>query len=145
MEVYHAGDYTFIRLEPGEPVIHSLKEVARDHEIRVGAITSGVGMLARAKLGFFCIPMDDYQIHEIDEIMDLSSIEGNITWRNENPVPHVHMTMNKPDYTTISGHIIEAWCHITMEIFVRRLSGANLVRAKVPGVPATRITRQENG
>lgn len=141
METFDTDDYVFLRLEPGELIIASLKETARQKEIRVAAITSGVGMLSTVEFGFFCTARDDYDIYRIEEILDLSSIQGNITWLEHEPIPHVHMTMNDRSYRTYSGHIIEAWCHITMELFIRRLDGMKLRRVKLPDVPATRITQ----
>jgi predicted DNA-binding protein with PD1-like motif len=141
MEICDGGEYVFVRLETGEEIVTSLKEVARLKNIRAAAITSGVGMVSAVRLGFFCVPKDDYDnIHEIDKILDLSSIQGNITWLGDEPVPHIHMTMNDPVYNTYSGHIIEAICHITMEIFIRKLTGMTLNRVKLSGQPATRIT-----
>ena len=140
MELGETVHGLFVRLEPGEPIIESLKDVARRKHVRVGAITSGVGMLSSVKFGFFCARKDDYDVHQLDEILDLSSILGNITWSGAEPIPHVHMTMNNSRNETFSGHIIEAWCHITMEIFIFKFNDLNLHRVKVPGMPATRIT-----
>jgi predicted DNA-binding protein with PD1-like motif len=141
METWDNEDYLFLRLEPGEPVITSLKSVARYNAIEVGVITSGVGMLKAVQLGFFCVPKDDYETSLIEKILDLSSIQGNITWNGDEPVPHVHMTMNDQTYTTYSGHIMEAWCHITVELFIKKLALTELRRIKVSGFPATRITK----
>jgi predicted DNA-binding protein with PD1-like motif len=140
MEICDAHDYVFVRLEPGEAVIAALRDVARKRGVRVGIITSGVGMLSAVEFGFFCTVKDDYNIRKLDGILDISSIEGNITWSGEEPVPHVHMTMNDQEQRTYSGHIIEAWCHITMEIFIRKVTTLELQRTKIAGVPATRIT-----
>lgn len=145
MEVTELNDCLFVRLEPEEAIIQQLKEVARIRSVRTGAITSGVGMLKNIELGFFQIKSDSYERHRMSGIFDLSSIQGNITWNGDQPVPHVHMTFNDAKMRTFSGHVIEGHCHITMEIFVQRLDSMNLHRIKVPGVPATRITREPTG
>jgi uncharacterized protein len=132
----------FLRLEPGEMIISSLKDVARRRNLRVGAIISGVGMLNGIELGFFNSENEDYDRFRMTGIFDLSSIQGNITWRDGEPVPHVHMTFNDADMKTFSGHVMEAETHITMEVFIQRLDDLRLRRVKVPNIPATRISRQ---
>lgn len=141
MEIVNGGENVFVRLEPGESIVESLKTVARELDIRAASITSGVGMVSLVEFGFFCIPKDNYDRQTFDGIYDLSSIQGNITWLGDQPAPHVHMTVNTPEYETLSGHVIEARCHITMEIFMQRLDDLSLSRVKLVEHPATRITK----
>lgn len=141
MEIVNDAANVFVRLEPGEQIIECLKTVARELDVRVAAIISGVGMISHVEFGFFCVQKDNYDRRTFDGICDLSSIQGNITWLGDQPVPHVHMTVNRPDYDTLSGHVIEATCHITMEIFLQRMDELSLSRVKHENLPATRITK----
>lgn len=143
MDYQATNDYVFVRVDPGETLVESLKRVAADLSIEVAAITSGVGMLKEVRLGFFDVVKDDYDEKVLEGIYDLSSIQGNVTRRDGLPVPHVHAIFNDPAHNTYSGHVIEATCHITMELFLRRLDVLALSRVSVPGAPGTRIIRRD--
>lgn len=143
MKARRYNNQFFIQLDAGEQLVASLKIIAEQHSIRVAAITCGVGMINGVEMGFFCIPKDDYDRTVINGIHDVSSITGNITWMNDKPIPHVHMTFNNSEYQTFSGHIIEATCHITMEIFVDVINELSIDRKKFSGRPATQIAFTE--
>ena len=66
---------------------------------------------------------------------------GSIVRQDAGHVPHVHVVFNDSTYQTYSGHVIEAVCHITIELFLST-SALALKRIKVPNCPATRIVRQ---
>lgn len=132
------GSDIFVRIDPGEQLVASLKRVADTLDLTAAAITSGVGMLDGIEVGFFNLSRDDYDRTRIDGIFDLSSIMGNIVRSDGEAVPHVHAVFNDRDYRTYSGHVIEAACHITIELFLSTTTLA-LRRVKLPGCPATRI------
>ena len=138
MDSVARGSEIFVRLDPGEKLVESLARFAAKQAIATAAIVSGVGMLSRAELGFFDVEMDDYRRTVYEGIFDLSVILGNIVWRGGEPVPHVHAVFNDPSHATYSGHVMEATCHITMEIFLS-LPPFALERVKLPDCPATRI------
>ena len=131
--------HAFLRLDPGEEIVESLRSFARENGVRSAAILSGVGMLSRARLGFFEVELNDYRPAEFSAIYDLSAVTGSITWRGEQPVPHVHVVFNNPEMSAFAGHLLEGICHITVELFIVILSDLNLVRHATPGRPATRI------
>jgi uncharacterized protein len=128
----------FLRVDPEEGLIDSLTTLSDALNIRSAAITSGVGMLMSVQLGFFDTAQDDYKITRLDGIFDVNSILGNITRRDNLPVPHVHVVFNDQSHSTYSGHVIEAQCHITMEIFLS-INSLPIQRVKQSGRPATRI------
>lgn len=142
MEWKASGSDIFLRLDPGERLVESLRALAVCNGFTVAAITSGVGMLAGIEMGFFDVELDDYQRTELEGIYDLSSVQGNIVLRDHAYVPHVHAVFNDKSLSTYSGHVMEGTCHITMEIFLSTCDLA-LRRVKLAGCPATRIVGEE--
>ncbi|MGA8156780.1 MAG: PPC domain-containing DNA-binding protein, partial [Rhodoplanes sp.] len=71
----------FIRLDQGDELIYSLKAFAQLYEIDFYAIISGVGMIEGLRLGFFCANDNDYDVHTISGLLDLSSVSGNLAIR----------------------------------------------------------------
>ena len=61
MEWTTNNDEIFVRLDPGERLVESLSAIAAEASVSTAAITSGVGMLSSAELGFFMVPLDDYE------------------------------------------------------------------------------------
>lgn len=138
MEWIPHGSEIFVRLDPGERLVESLITVANQNAFPAAAIVSGVGMLSHIELGFFDVDLDDYRRTVVEGIFDLSVVLGNIVRREHAYVPHVHAVFNDTLHKTYSGHVIEATCHITMELFLATIT-SHLRRIKIPGCPATRI------
>lgn len=139
---HQSGTDIFVRIDPSENLVDSLRKVAIEAEIRVAAIVSGVGMVSMAQMGFFDVEKDDYDVSLLEGIFDLSSVLGNITRKDEEVIPHVHAVFNAPDFSTYSGHIVDAVAHITIEVFLST-STLELKRVKLPSCPATRIVGTE--
>lgn len=129
----------FLRLDPGEEIIDALKLCSRRHNIQAASINSGVGMADGIEFGFYCIPKGGYEKTRVMGIRDISSIEGNITWLDNSPYPHVHMTINDANHRTMSGHVMSATCHITMELVLHRLDALEITRKTVEGKPASTV------
>jgi predicted DNA-binding protein with PD1-like motif len=138
MELVGNGTALFVRVDPGEQLVASLLKASTDLGVRAAAIVSGVGMLSSVKLGFFEEELDDYVARGLPGIFDVSVITGNVVARDDKLVAHIHAVMNDPSHVTYSGHVIEAICHITMELFLST-SRLELERVKLPNCAATRI------
>lgn len=140
MKTIELSNGWLLRLDTGDELIDSLRSFATSNNIRFAAITSGVGMINYARMGFFCIPKNDYDIFNLDNgPYDLSSISGNIAELENQTWPHVHIVVNKKGGLTYSGHVLSAICHITMEIFITDYSGYSVIRKRNLNLPATRL------
>jgi predicted DNA-binding protein with PD1-like motif len=128
----------FVRVDPGESLIASLEQVARETSLTIAVLVSGVGMLSHVEFGFFDVASDDYQKMKLEGLFDVSVLNGNVTRRDGEPVCHIHVVMNDPSANTFSGHVIQATSHITMELFLE-LSDLPLERVKLTDHPATRL------
>ena len=53
MKSIELTDGWLLRLDPDEELIQSLRHFAQENSINFAAVTSAVGMLKNAKLGFF--------------------------------------------------------------------------------------------
>jgi uncharacterized protein len=134
------GTELFIRIDPGEPLVATVARIAEEVPFRLAALTSGVGMIQAVRLGFFDADIDDYVTTDIPGVHDVSSISGSVVPRDGKPAVHVHAVFNDDSFATRSGHVVEAYCHVTMELFLR-LGSLAVERVKMAGVSATRIVR----
>jgi uncharacterized protein len=143
MEHVSYGDSFFLRLDQGEEIIESLKVFASQYNNDFFAITSGVGMIEGLKFGFFCVNDNDYDVHTFSGVLDLSSISGNIARRDGVWWPHVHFVANYPNFSTLSGHVLKAKAHITMEIWLTGPQTTGIGRRTEPGRPVTFLSRNK--
>jgi predicted DNA-binding protein with PD1-like motif len=134
------GSELFVRIDPGEPLVATIGRVAAQVPFRLAVITSGVGMIRSARLGFFDTGLDGYVTTDIRGVHDVSAVTGNVVPRNGVPAAHLHMIVNDGEHTTRSGHVVEAYCHLTMELFLR-LGSLDVRRVATAGLPASRIVR----
>jgi predicted DNA-binding protein with PD1-like motif len=141
MEFSSEGAFVFLRVDAGEELVACLRSLASELSIETATIVSGVGMLNGARLGFFSATQDKYDETAFDGIYDLSSVHGNITRMNGKPHPHVHVTFNDSQHVTYSGHVMQATCHLTMELWLLRLDFLKLQRQAVEGRPSSRIVK----
>lgn len=141
MEYYRKENDVFMRLEPSEYLVKSLIELADKEDVEFATIVSGVGMVEGLEMGWFCVNDNDYDTYKVAGTYDLSSISGNIAMFEGNRRAHVHITANNPDFSTVSGHLIDCRCHITMEVGLRLFAKSGLKRKQEEGRPATFITR----
>ncbi len=144
MEYYRNKAELFIRLEPGEKLVDCLCRIAREEPIDFALIISGVGMIEGTEMGYFCVNDNAYDTYRVAGVYDLSSISGNISLFNGAPKPHVHIVANRPDFSTISGHLIECKAHITIEIGLQIIENSGIYRKAEAGRPATFLTRNRD-
>ncbi len=135
---YHAfDDQFFLRLDPGEEIIESLAVFAATQDRDMFAITSGVGMVDGLRLGFFCVPKNDYDVTDIEGVLDLNAVSGNVARRDGAWAPHVHMVLNRPNFGALGGHVISARTHITMELWLTAPATTGITRQTAPGRTAS--------
>ncbi len=104
-------------LEPGEELIRGLIAFARHQEIE-GAALYGIGAVDRVDLGYYRLAARDYERRTFIEELEACALVGNLSLLDGEPLPHVHGTFGRADFTTVGGHVFEAVCSIALEIAV---------------------------
>ena len=111
------NDLIALRLEKGEEVIVSLKELCEKECIDVASIT-GIGASDNAIIWVFSVSDKKYEKKNIIGDMEITSLCGNITRQKGAPYIHVHATLASID-NVYGGHLNEAIISATAEIFVQ--------------------------
>ncbi len=92
-----------IGLGPDEKLLESVAQAARDHDIKHGAVVSGIGTLKRTNLHYVNTngfpPENRYYV--IDEPVEVGSISGLIV----NYEPHLHIDVGCRDNEPYIGHL----------------------------------------
>ena len=117
-----------IRLEMGDDVMVSIRKFAEAEKIRA-AVLEGIGSVSKAKLGHYDFTTRKYKYEVFREDLEVLSLSGNVSTLNESPLPHVHATLGRRDFTVIGGHLEEGSSANMVEVGLQVLRG-KLVKAR---------------
>lgn len=120
MEYKRSGNDVIARFDKGDKIMASLNDIAEKESIKTGFV-SGIGAVNQAELSFFLIDSKEYQTVNFEEPFEVLSMNGTLSYVDNNPHQHVHMVLGKEDYSTIGGHLQEATVSITLEVHIKIL------------------------
>ena len=122
------GGY-IIRLSLGENLIDCLTQFIKEKNLSGGWV-NGLGGASSAELGFYDLAAKKYIWKKFDQLLEITSIQGNVAWSNDEPVLHLHGSFSDKDMRGVGGHIKQLVVGGTCELFIQPLKGAKLVRAE---------------
>jgi predicted DNA-binding protein with PD1-like motif len=116
-----------VRFRHGEDIVAGMLELARARKIQ-GAWVNMLGAIEEPELGYYHLDTKTYTRHAYPGDWEITAIVGNLAWRGDDPVLHVHATIGGVDGATRGGHLFGGKAGATCEVFVRDL-GVRLERA----------------
>ena len=122
MDYRRSNENVFVRLDPGEEMHESLREVARAEGIGAAAVTSGIGRVENALIGHLDA-QGSYQQKMLIGPVELLSVQGNIASLKGEPFTHLHVVVSDDEHVVHGGHLFEARVTVTAEIHMRMLGG----------------------
>jgi uncharacterized protein len=117
------GNRLQVRLESGDAVVESLTRLLEAEGIGFAAV-SGLGAVRQVRVAYLNVEAREYEVHEVEEQMELVSLVGNAALRDGKPFLHVHAALGRRDLTMFGGHLQEAIAHPTVEVLVQPESGS---------------------
>ena len=94
----------FGKIEPEEDLIDSIIKIVKKHKIKSGIINC-IGALKKFTIGFFEIESKEYKLETFEENVELITCIGNIAYKDDEPIIHLHVSLGRRDYTIIGGHL----------------------------------------
>ncbi len=113
-------------MNDGDEIIESLKSICKKEKIK-GATITGLGAAKLAELSHYDTKEKKYNIKKFEGMLEIISLNGNITTVDNEPTIHIHMAISKSDFATISGHLMKAIAYPTCEI-VLNIHGISITR-----------------
>lgn len=101
---FHANRLYQGSLDKGVEIVHGLFSIMKQHEIRSGTI-SGIGAVSEAELGYFNAETKAYEKIRLKENLEIVSLRGNISQKDNEVFPHLHAVLSKRDFSAIGGHL----------------------------------------
>ncbi|MFX1487728.1 MAG: PPC domain-containing DNA-binding protein [Promethearchaeota archaeon] len=119
------------KVEPDEDLIESIIQMIKKHNIKSGLVNC-IGALKQFTIGYFDINSREYLSKTFNEYIELISCIGNISFMDDKPVVHLHISIGRRDYTMIAGHLIQpSIVSITGEVYILEID-RTLERSRDP-------------
>lgn len=108
-----------VKLSKGELLIENLLKIVKKEAIK-GAWISGLGGTLWAELGYYDLETQEYIWQQFDDVPEITSLQGNVAWKDGEPILHIHGTFSKKDFSAIGGHVKELAVGGTCEVLLHR-------------------------
>jgi predicted DNA-binding protein with PD1-like motif len=114
MQYKTIGSKTIVRIDKGEELISNLTELCKTLDIKSGTIT-GIGATNNATIGVYNTETYKYHSQTLIGDHEIAPLIGNITWMNDKPFLHLHITLSDHTNKAFSGHLNKAIISATFE------------------------------
>lgn len=122
MEYRVFGEIIVLRLEKGEEVIESIKNLCEKEDIKVGSI-SGLGASNHVVVGLFKVDEKKYYSNTFEDDFEITNLTGNISRMNGEVYLHIHGTFANVEGKCVGGHLNKAVISATSEIIIDKING----------------------
>lgn len=122
MKYKRFGEDIVARLEVGEEVIASLRDIAEKEGLTFASV-SGIGAADDIAVSVYDVGAKRYFDNEYREPMEITSILGTVSEMDGEPYIHIHLTAGRADGTVIGGHLKRAVISATCELVLHTVYG----------------------
>lgn len=122
MEYRKFKDTIIARIDKGEEILDSLKEIALKEKVRLADI-SALGAVREFTVGVFKTEEKQYHANEFFGDFEIVSLTGTITAMNGEFYSHVHMSAGNEKGEVFGGHLNRAVVSATCEMVIRIIDG----------------------
>lgn len=122
MHIGRFGDRFMLRIDPGEELVDRIHEFARLTGVNLATV-SGIGAADRVELMYWIAGERRYDLRVFEAEVELLSIAGNLTLKEDRPFAHLHAVIAGPDYRAYGGHLKAARVSVTCELVVEPIPG----------------------
>ena len=122
MEYRKFDDTYVLRLNKGEEVINSLKNLCASENIKLAEIT-GLGASNLVEIGVFNVNTKEYNTKTFEGMFEITSLVGNATRKDGEVYLHLHINFGDENGIVKGGHLVQARISATSEIIVREIKG----------------------
>lgn len=111
-----------IRLEKGEEIVSTLKDLCNKEDITLGTIT-GIGAVGEIEIGYFETKTKKYHSRILSGDMEILNLSGNVSEMNGEVYLHLHITISDEKLNAMGGHLNSAVISATGEIIIDTIEG----------------------
>lgn len=105
------GSFVVVKLDDGEDLFESIRQVIEERNIESGIVLTGIGMLRDFEVGYF--DGDKYITESYEEAHELVALHGSLTEKGD---IHLHCALAGRDHRIIGGHLVKGTVAVLNEI-----------------------------
>jgi predicted DNA-binding protein with PD1-like motif len=114
-------------LRPGTSLTDGLLAIAKREKIRTAKVEA-IGGVKQLRIAYFNSSAKRYEEHEYDEFLEVASLIGNFTLKDEGPFLHLHGTFGRRDMSVIGGHVVSGTVFPLLEAVITTTANRALRR-----------------
>jgi len=119
---------TFIgKLEHGGDLLEELTAVCKEKKVSLGRVEA-IGAVQKARVGFYDQTKREYGFSEIDEQLEITSLIGNVSMRDGEPMIHAHITLADSEDKCFGGHLASGTIIFACEFVLNTYNGPEYSR-----------------
>ena len=115
MDYRKFGDKIFVRLDPNEEIVESLRRVCKTEDITLATV-EGLGAISEFTAGVFDVVKRAFRPRDYKGSYEITSLTGTVTTFKDEVYLHLHMSAAKEDGVAMGGHLSRAVISATGEI-----------------------------
>ena len=120
---YRKFEDTFVaRVNKGEEIVQSLKELCQREDIKLAEIT-GLGASDLVEIGVFNLNTKVYNTKIFEGMFEITSLVGNVTSKDGDVYLHIHINFGDEEGNVKGGHLVRSRVSATSEIIIRKIDG----------------------
>ena len=123
MEYKRFNDSILARLDPGEEILASVREIALKEEIKLASV-SGLGAVNSFTVGVFKTAEKEYKANHFNGCYEIVSLTGTINTMKDEFYCHLHMSAGGEDGSVVGGHlnrVVSATCELVIRVIDGRV------------------------
>ena len=114
MEYKRIENKIVFRLEMGEGLMESTQRIATAENVKLASI-NGIGACSKIEMGYIDLSIKEYVFKTFKGNLEILQATGNITLKDGEPFPHIHISVANEDCKAFGGHLNEAIISATFE------------------------------
>ena len=114
MEYKRIENKIVFRLEMGEGLMESTQRIATTENVKLASI-NGIGACSKIEMGYIDLSIKEYVFKTFEGNLEILQATGNITLKDGEPFPHIHISVANNECKAFGGHLNEATISATFE------------------------------
>ena len=114
MEYKRIGNKLIFRLEMDEGLMESTQRIATVENVKLASV-NGIGACSKIEMGYIDLSIKEYVFKTFEGNLEILQATGNITLKDGEPFPHIHISVANEECKAFGGHLNEAIISATFE------------------------------
>ena len=115
------------KLEFGADLLEEITRICVDRDIHLGWVEA-LGAVKKARLGYYNQKEREYHFYELDQMLEITNLVGNVSIKDGVPIVHAHVTFSDKDGHAYGGHLAPGTIVFACEIVIQVLDGPKFER-----------------